>query len=214
MKHFPPILALPAVLLIASCATTIGGDFRGQPLEAYGPSEKLLVGVLRPVDATAELADRLDGSTGILISELQKYGRIRVVEKERVDALIREHEFGLSGIVDSASAAEIGKLLGVDALCFATVSSLAYEEKRTSALVAWFDDQTADLVMDARIVDVETGEVLATTNVSVTSGRRQWIALGFLKMGARTDKAEVLRTALLEAVQAAAYRLSESMPRK
>ena len=50
----------------------------------------------------------------VFVTELVKSGRFRVIEREVLDALLREKNLSLSGDVDPSTAVRAGKLLGVD----------------------------------------------------------------------------------------------------
>lgn len=208
--------ALFATVFFTSCSTNIGRTYKTPDLESYDHTDKFLVGVLPPENKSGDLtADNYrDGLTGVFISELQTLGRYRVIEKERLESLFEEAEFNLSGAVDMETSKKIGKILGVDALCFVNISSIKNEAARTSMGIAWIDKLSSEVVMDGRIVDVETGEVLATASVSETKGKRQWIAFGFLKWGAKPDQALILQNTLLDTSKALAYQLSDAAPHK
>ncbi len=101
--------------------------------------------------AVIPLADR--GSAGELahlmaeklVSSLVEYQRFRVIERSQLDKILKEQKFGLSDLVESSTAARLGKLVGVDCLVVGS---------------AWVAGGAVDLTM--RLVDTETGEVLAT----------------------------------------------------
>lgn len=210
------VIFLFAIFFLPSCATNIGRPLKLAELDHIEHHERYLIGVLPPIDKTPDQSAEawLDGVYGVFISELQKQARYRVIERERLESIFEEIELSLTGVVDQAKTKEIGKLLGVDALCFANLSSVKNETGKTTMLIAWIDRMTSEITMDARIVDVETGEILATANASRTRGKRQWIAFGFLKWGAKPDASLIVQDTLMETSKELAYQLSQQAPRK
>ena len=51
----------------------------------------------------------------------------RIVEREKLNRILDEHNLAMSGIVDESTAAEIGKLAGADALIFGEVTTFRVE---------------------------------------------------------------------------------------
>ena len=95
----------------------------------------------------AELAPLSKGLAQMLISDLAAVDTVRVVERERLQAVLDEQKLGeswkKSGKIDSRTAARIGKLLGARYLVLGT----------------YFDAMGA-FRADARLVDVETGQIV------------------------------------------------------
>ncbi len=92
---------------------------------------------------------------------------VRVVERSRLENILREQNLWDSGRLDPETVKEAGKLLGVDALVMGTVTRYVPDKKeriyvRDSAgrvreeifLVE------AEVGVSARMVDVETGEII------------------------------------------------------
>ena len=77
-----------------------------------------------------------DSLVGQMIAELEENGRFRVIERERLESLLSESEFSLSDLADSSNAAEIGRLLGVDALCFTNIAEVNDNTKRARMMIA------------------------------------------------------------------------------
>lgn len=109
------------------------------------------------------------------------HGKIRVVERERLQDIRDELNFQQSGEVDTSTVQKVGKLLGVKYVMTGKVTRFAYKEGGFSsgwgvgALVGKLTgDSTAGAVagsvnirkasftgrLDIRLIEVETGEVL------------------------------------------------------
>src|ERR1041384_3404755 len=83
------------------------------------------------------------GIAGMLISELAQNPAARVVEREDIQRLLDEQNLGTSGRVDPQTAAKIGKLVGARFVVLGT-----------------FIDFYGDFRVDARLVNVETSEIV------------------------------------------------------
>lgn len=83
------------------------------------------------------------GIAGMLISELSRNPAARIVERENIQRLVDEQNLGADGRVDAATAAKIGKIVGARYM-----------------IMGGFVDLYGRFRVDARIVDVETSEVI------------------------------------------------------
>lgn len=91
------------------------------------------------------------GIAGMMISELAANPAARVVEREEIEKLLTEQSLGASGKVTPETAAKVGKLVGARYVVTGT-----------------FIDFYGDFRLDARLVNVETSEI-----VKVESDRMQ-----------------------------------------
>jgi TolB-like protein len=132
------LLAVLAILAALGCATTVGKPYEPKSLDPYGFNEKFLVGVVPFGNPSGDPdADKFtDSLVGQMIAELEENGRFRVIERERLESLLSESEFSLSDLADSSNAAEIGRLLGVDALCFTNIAEVNDNTKRARMMIA------------------------------------------------------------------------------
>src|SRR5690625_2544060 len=64
--------------------------------------------------------------TSLVTDNLVNKGDFLVVERELIQEIIGEQDFGQSGRVDPSRAAEIGRLLGADVLLFGTVTRFEF----------------------------------------------------------------------------------------
>ena len=85
------------------------------------------------------------GLQQMLITELAVNSQLRLVERSRLRSLFEEQDIGASGRVDANTAARIGKLIGARYM-----------------ILGGFIDWYSDFRIDARIVDVETSEIVKT----------------------------------------------------
>lgn len=83
------------------------------------------------------------GLAGTLISELAQNPAVRLVDRLETQRLLDEQGLAVADRVDAATAAKIGKLVGARYM-----------------IAGMFIDLYGDFRVDARIIDVETGEIL------------------------------------------------------
>ena len=105
-----------------------------------------------------------------LATQLVQTGKYTVIERAQLDAILREQNLGASGAVTAATAAKVGKLLGVQLLL--TGSITAFSIKRTSIGLRGIGGtySNAESKVDARLVNTETGEVMV---VAVGQGNKR-----------------------------------------
>ena len=91
-----------------------------------------------------------------------------VVERNQMQRIIEEQQLGQAGIIDETQAAQVGKILAVDAVVLGTVSvscgDRAFDEKRTDKKKGDYTVVCTERVATAnaaiRIINVETGQVM------------------------------------------------------
>lgn len=93
------------------------------------------------------------GIPGMLISELGQNPAARVVDRDNIQSLLGEQDLGDKGRVDAATAAKIGRLVGAKYM-----------------ITGSFVDMYGHFRTDARIIDVETSEIIKTVK---TEGKRE-----------------------------------------
>lgn len=105
-----------------------------------------------------------------LATQLVTTGKFTVIERAQLDAILREQNLGASGAVTAATAAKVGKLLGVQLML--TGSITAFSVKRTSIGLRGIGGTyaNAESKVDARLVNTETGEIMV---VAVGQGNKR-----------------------------------------
>jgi curli biogenesis system outer membrane secretion channel CsgG len=106
-----------------------------------------------------------EAAQDVFVTELVKSGKFRVVEREQLEALMREKNLTLSGDVDPSSAVRIGKLLGVNYLLTGAVTEYGATDKSAHGSgigrLPGFSAGKRSFVaaMNARLIDTSTGEI-------------------------------------------------------
>lgn len=117
--------------------------------------EKKRLAILDCVDAEGAKTPLGKQISATLQSEMFNPELFSLLERERIEGLLDEYTFNNSGMVEEVSASELGKLLGAEIV---VVTSYTSEEDT-------FWEETRYRI-SARIVDLETGEILGIGRVA------------------------------------------------
>jgi curli biogenesis system outer membrane secretion channel CsgG len=125
------------------------------------------------------------GIADLVVTNLVKDGTYSVIERKKLDTILQEQNFSNSDRANPTSAAKIGKVLGINAIVVGSITQFGLEDKSTKVggIGGSFGrlaggaigkkEGKATVAVDARLVDVNTGEVLAVAagkGVSKRSG--------------------------------------------
>src|SRR3989338_3491637 len=206
-------LGVVSSLVLSGCAGGMGVKMK-QDISANvtekvdskytGPRRR--VGVVDFENKTAYGKQRLgEAASDILITELVKTGKFIVVERDKMNKLLEEQKLGLTGAIDSNTAAQMGKILGLNAIVTGAISNFGVRTTGSDYLIAQSKRQEATCTVDIRVVDAETGQILLADSgkgvSKVTSG-------GFLGMGTQGSYAESIEG---DALRAAVSQLIENI---
>src|SRR5262245_969608 len=134
------------------------------------------------------------GISDLLVDRLLSDGTFSVIERRRLDTVLAEQNFSTSERADRSSAARIGKVLGVNAIILGSVTQFGTEKKDFNASGAGGGrggvgaarvgtrEGKASVGITARIIDINTGEVLASSTGRGQSSR-SGLLLGGLVIG-------------------------------
>jgi curli biogenesis system outer membrane secretion channel CsgG len=130
------------------------------------------------------------GISDLLVKHLVKDGTYSVIERKALDKILAEQNFSNSDRANPTSAAKLGKLLGVDAIIVGSITQFGNETKNTNVGgggggfgrfgVGGFSNKKtkAIVTLDARIVDIDTAEILAVADGKGESKRESTSLLG------------------------------------
>ena len=132
------------------------------------------------------------GIADMLVDRLVNDRVYSVIERKALDKLIAEQNFSNSDRADPSSAAKLGKLLGVSAIIIGSVTQFGRDDKSTSigggavgGITGRFGvggvgkrESKAVVQITARMVDVNTGEILASAPGNGESTRGGTTLLG------------------------------------
>jgi curli biogenesis system outer membrane secretion channel CsgG len=130
------------------------------------------------------------GIADLLVKRLVQDGSYSVIERKALDKILAEQNFSTSDRANPASAAKLGKLLGVDAIIVGSITQFGNETNNTKVggggggfggfgLGGFSHKKSKAIVtVDARIVDIDTGEILAVADGKGESKRESTSLLG------------------------------------
>ncbi|MFB3917103.1 MAG: CsgG/HfaB family protein [Terriglobales bacterium] len=130
------------------------------------------------------------GMSDLLVKHLVQDGTYSVIERRALDKILAEQNFSTSDRANPASAAKIGKLLGVDAIIVGSITQFGGETKNTNVggggggwggfgLGGFGHKKSKAIVtVDARLVDIDTGEIIAVADGKGESSRSSTSLLG------------------------------------
>jgi curli biogenesis system outer membrane secretion channel CsgG len=164
--------SLPAAALLAL--------FTAAPLLAQGA---------KPRVAVIEFKNKVSGyswgwyqaglqAQDMFVTELVGTKKYRVIDREQLQAVMREKGLSLSGDIDPKTAIQFGKMLGVEYLITGALTELGAQRTNISVpggLLGRFQPSTSvgtskmDCAIDARAISTTTGEIVWADKASASS---------------------------------------------
>jgi len=130
------------------------------------------------------------GISDLLVKNLVTDGTYSVIERKALDKILAEQNFSNSDRANPASAAKIGKILGLDAIIVGSITEFGNETKnmKIGGAGGGFGgfgigglgkkDSKANVQLDARLVDIDTAEILGVAEGKGQSKRSSTSLLG------------------------------------
>lgn len=132
------------------------------------------------------------GIADLIVEKLVTGGTYSVVERKAIDRILNEQAFSSSDRADPATAAKLGKLLGVEAIIIGSITQFGRDDKTSSVgggLLRGMGgrygvggvgrkESKAVVALSARMVSTDTGEVLAVSHGKGESTRSGAALLG------------------------------------
>ncbi|MGC8596105.1 MAG: FlgO family outer membrane protein [Candidatus Kryptoniota bacterium] len=112
--------------------------------------QKTTIAVVQFTDLDGNVTDFGKYLAEELITRLFQTKMFKVIERQLLNKVIAEQKLSLTGMIDPNSAKQLGKLLGVDAICSGTITDLAQS-----------------LRVNARLISTETGEIFAVASTEI-----------------------------------------------
>ncbi len=113
------------------------------------------------------------GVSNLLTNELVKDGTYVLIERSKVEAILAEQNLGQSDRLEPSTAAQIGRLLGVDAVLMGSITQFNMEDQgndvsigRIFGLGGKQKKQIANVQISTRLVGTATGEILSAAEGS------------------------------------------------
>ena len=130
------------------------------------------------------------GISDLLVQKLVQDGKYSVIERNALDKILAEQNFSNSDRADAATAAKIGKVLGVDAIIIGSITQFGRDDQHTNVGGGGYglgkfglggvgtSKAKAVVGISARMVNTSTGEILAAVTGTGESTRSSTSLLG------------------------------------
>lgn len=155
MKQTLVRLGLGTSLCCTGCAASQFAAMQraGQPYSISGSFDLTKVWRIAVLSPTADIPGAEDVAEYAAL-QLMKVPTFVVVDRSEVSRILQEQQFSYSGVVDQATAARLGKLLGASAVMTIRIGNVRHDD--------FFSDSPdqRDAEVFVRIISVETAEVL------------------------------------------------------
>ncbi len=124
------------------------------------------------------------GIADLIVTDLVNDGTYSVIERKALEAVLAEQNFSTSQRADPSSASKIGKVLGVNVIVVGSITQFGTEKKKfgIGGIGGKFGgfgggkfgkkESKALVAIDARMVDVNTGEIVAVARGKGESSRK------------------------------------------
>ncbi len=106
------------------------------------------------------------GVSDVLVDRLVNGGQYTVIERSQIDAILAEQNLGASGRVDASTAAQIGRILGVESVVIGSITKFNYDVKNRGVRVFGIGNRReiveAEVQINVRMVNTSTAEIIRT----------------------------------------------------
>jgi curli biogenesis system outer membrane secretion channel CsgG len=213
---FTFILFLAIVVLQASCSPSMSGAVKDDTTLTGTSSQlatssdvsdykgpKLRVGVVNFQNKTPSRVLGIgEAAADILGTILQKTGRFIVIPQQDIDSILSQQRMGATGVINPATAAKMGEVMGLNAIVTGSVSAYSEAEEGSDFIVGKSKKQIARVTVDYRIVDTSTGvQILADSGAGIYEKKVTTVLGAGSKAGYDSDLRDgALRDALNKAM--------------
>jgi len=151
-----------------------------------------------------------------LTSALAKTRRFEVIERSQLDNILREQHFSNMGLVDPATAAEIGKIIGLNYMVIGNITDLSAETNSVRIPLQGAVSQTKmQLTVNFRLVNTETAAIetadALTVEESALGFQLDSRDLGEISLGTDSPTTALLKKVIEKAVAAIVDKISENI---
>jgi len=164
---------------------------------------KLRVGVVNFQNKTPSKVMGIgEAAADMLGTILQKTGRFIVIPQQDIESITAQQAQGATGAVNPDTAAQMGQIMGLNAIVTGAVTAYSEAEEGSTYIVAGSKTQIARVTVDYRIVDATTGvQLLADSGAGIYDKKTTKVLGMGSKAGYDSDLRDgALRDALTKAM--------------
>lgn len=178
----------------------------------------------KPVLAVAEFQNRTsaawwyggvgDDLAGMLTNELAGTNKFKMVERDKLAAVLDEQDLADSGRVKKGTGAKIGKLTGAQYLVVASLTAFESDVKGTGGGLSFRGisvggkKEDAYMAVDLRVIDTTTGEIEFTRSVEARASSGG-LAVGVYRGGFGGNLSKYEKTPTGKAIRAVIMEISD-----
>jgi curli biogenesis system outer membrane secretion channel CsgG len=167
------------------------------PAAATGPKKRVAVmnfdyGTVKTTVAQIFGSDQDVGKgiSDLLVQKLVQDGKYSVIERNALDKILAEQNFSNSDRADSATAAKIGRILGIDCIIIGSITQFGRDDQHTNVGGGGYglgrfglggvgtSKAKAVVGVSARMINTSTGEILVAVTGTGESTRSSTALLG------------------------------------
>ncbi len=148
------------------------------------------------------------GMSDQVVDALLEDGSFRVIERKKLDTVLAEQDFSNSDRADAATAAKIGKLLGVNYIIAGSITKFSTEKKGGRGSIGGIgrlgiSKAKSEVALTARMIDVNTGEIMLSAKGAGESSKGGGFGFGTGRVGFDTSSEEWRQSGLGDAQEKA-----------
>ncbi|HJY91569.1 MAG TPA: CsgG/HfaB family protein, partial [Candidatus Acidoferrum sp.] len=173
-------LTLVASAMICASAWSQDAATAPAPAAATGPKKRVAVmnfdyGTVKTTVAQIFGSDQDVGKgiSDLLVQKLVQDGKYSVIERNALDKILAEQNFSNSDRADSATAAKIGRILGIDCIIIGSITQFGRDDQHTNVGGGGYglgrfglggvgtSKAKAVVAISARVINTSTAEIMA-----------------------------------------------------
>ena len=162
-KILMQVVLLVSVLISSTCFAGLG-NYPNIAIMPFSNHASVSTNADSGVQGQISLTDAGVASDYVLDALLDS-DRFSIIEREQMQAIMSEHHLNLTGMVNPATAVQIGRLTGVKYILYGSVVGCSLKEKTIgydNNTIGGIDNNQHTVIANvvARFIDVETGRIV------------------------------------------------------
>jgi len=187
----------------------------GKTLEPFSFNDRYVLIIASFEDATKDkkFENLGDGIADQLVNEVFEHGKYRLIERKKLDLILEELNFQQSDYLKKDFASKIGEQLGAELMLVGNITEVSEKKNKKSIGIASIKSTEVTISLEARLVLIKTGEIMAISRWSGSdkiSSRRALVAV----TGNENNTDALVYRILKQGVKQIAYDICLKAPKK